>query len=668
MASSSSQHLVRRLCALATGVSALALALPLGAQDTPAPNAFPNPLDSILRQQAQPKPIAPQPQVRRGRDGKLRPVPTRTNTTNTRPDLAARSQALLQPLHDNQAAGSQGVVKVQTTPLPFGSKGERVAIAFGRGEYQPPVGERVQPSLLQLAQQRITQKTHAANAVQPRPAVYALLLINGRMDAQLKQTLSGMGVELFGFYPHTAFQARIPAVALEQVAALPQVRWIGQPSRINKLQPELEAVINGKAFDKRALVSKAVNEPLYPVNFALFAPDTDSAIRDIIHDQGGKINYYSATISVVQADVTRDALERILAMDAVLYAELLPVHTAFHTQSMASINADWLWGNYDPLPAGSAGQVRVGLTDTGFHSAHTDFANVVGNTRGLSFVGDDIWTDAHGHGTHVSGTILGRGAGNYRYRGVAAGLTNTGNSNPDFLVGQVFNSTGHSVGTSVSQGFDYMNGVTVANRIRNLFNYSGGSAGTNLVGTDSDSRQIDAIFQNNVLPVIAAGNSGSGAGTISAPGVAKGAFTVGSINDNDVPAGSGLTPTITDDISSFSSRGPTGDFRIKPDVVAPGRYIDSVKTGTTSDYTYDWSGTSMATPHVTGLAAGMIGHYNMPAWGTKATMIATAINLGLASSAQGRGKVDALLAHYWIDGGWAYQLEQHRRDRRSGLL
>ncbi|MCS6776126.1 MAG: dockerin type I domain-containing protein, partial [Chthonomonadaceae bacterium] len=61
----------------------------------------------------------------------------------------------------------------------------------------------------------------------------------------------------------------------------------------------------------------------------------------------------------------------------------------------------------------------------------------------------------------------------------------------------------------------------------------------------------------------------------------------------------------------------------------------------------------MAAPHVAGLAAGMIGHYNMPAWATKATIIATAYDTGWGRNNAGWGKVDTLLAHYAINGGWS---------------
>ncbi len=98
-----------------------------------------------------------------------------------------------------------------------------------------------------------------------------------------------------------------------------------------------------------------------------------------------------------------------------------------------------------------------------------------------------------------------------------------------------------------------------------------------------------------VIPVVAAGNDGSGGGSISSPANAQQAITVGASTEGDNgPA---------DVIASFSSTGPTPvSLQLKPDVTAPGvDILSSLPHNTWS--AHDWSGTSMATPHVSGAAA-----------------------------------------------------------------
>jgi uncharacterized repeat protein (TIGR01451 family) len=100
-----------------------------------------------------------------------------------------------------------------------------------------------------------------------------------------------------------------------------------------------------------------------------------------------------------------------------------------------------------------------------------------------------------------------------------------------------------------------------------------------------------ALRDAGIMVIAAAGNSGSGCGSVQlAPATLDQAFTIGATNSGDVIAG-------------FSSRGPsilTG--RLKPDVVAPGVSVRSALAGSTTSYG-SLSGTSMATPHVAGVAA-----------------------------------------------------------------
>jgi subtilisin family serine protease len=121
-------------------------------------------------------------------------------------------------------------------------------------------------------------------------------------------------------------------------------------------------------------------------------------------------------------------------------------------------------------------------------------------------------------------------------------------------------------------------------------------------------KAIDDAAAAGVVPVIAAGNDfdEAGRGSVGSPGNAPDAISVAASTEGDSgPA---------DEIASFSSSGPTPvSLLMKPDLTAPGVDILSSlppKDGTWSDH--DWSGTSMAAPHVAGAAAVL--HQRHPSW------------------------------------------------------
>ncbi|MEU0877061.1 S8 family serine peptidase [Lentzea sp. NPDC005914] len=271
--------------------------------------------------------------------------------------------------------------------------------------------------------------------------------------------------------------------------------------------------------------------------------------------------------------------------------------------------------------AGFTGKgVTVADLDSGYDPAHPDFQGVVvGHKDFLTDGGASV--DQHGHGSHTASIIAGSGAASAgKYRGVA----------PDakLLVGKVCDASGSCPNSAIIEGMEW-----AASNGARVVNLSLGGGATD--GTDPMSQAVNSLTaQTGTLFVIAAGNSGA-AGTVASPGAADAALTVGSV-------------TKADALSSFSSRGPrVGDGAIKPDIAAPGSAIVAARAagtsmGTPVDANYTTaSGTSMATPHVTGAAAVLAQQH--PEWKAsqlKAALMAASKPLNLSVYAQGAGRLD----------------------------
>ncbi len=122
------------------------------------------------------------------------------------------------------------------------------------------------------------------------------------------------------------------------------------------------------------------------------------------------------------------------------------------------------------------------------------------------------------------------------------------------------------------------------------------SIGGTATSYDPIAQMADYLVDNGIVVVIAAGNSGPDFYTVESPGISHKAITVGA-----------ATKAWT--LAYFSSKGPSPvDFYVKPDVVAPGMAVSSSVNVTMAlfgaEFPYEaWAGTSMATPHVSGLAA-----------------------------------------------------------------
>jgi len=298
----------------------------------------------------------------------------------------------------------------------------------------------------------------------------------------------------------------------------------------------------------------------------------------------------------------------------------LPVHTCLNT-SVPKISVPRVWSE-----AGLRGQgIKVAVVDTGLDDSHPDFAGRVMAMK--SFVSDSA-RDDNGHGTHVAGTIAGSGAkSGGKYVGVAPEAT--------LYIAKVLRANGSGSMSSVMAGIEW----AVLEQGVQIINLSLGGSGP-CDGTDALSTLVDeAVRQAGVVVCVAAGNEGPEERTVGSPGCARYVITVGAMTDNDV-------------IARFSSRGPTADGRTKPDIVFPGVGVIApqaagTRLGTVIEDGYVASdGTSMATPHASGVAALMLqANPQLTAEQVKTLMLAGAVSIGARPNEQGVGRGDAYLAY-----------------------
>ena len=266
--------------------------------------------------------------------------------------------------------------------------------------------------------------------------------------------------------------------------------------------------------------------------------------------------------------------------------------------------------------AGYTGKgVKVAVLDSGIDSTHPDLAGQV--IASENFTADPL-DDVAGHGTHVASTIAGKGVDGYR--GVA----------PDakLLNGKVCDAYGDCAESSVLAGLDW----AVAQHAT-VVNLSLGGPGPD--GIDPLEEAVNRLSQQTgTLFVVAAGNM-PGKETVGSPGTAEAALTVGAIDREE-------------HLADFSSEGPGPDGAIKPDITAPGVGIVAAKSAASTpqepvgDKYARMSGTSMATPHVTGAAALLVQqHADWKAPELKSALMAAAKPAAdLTAYQQGAGRVD----------------------------
>ena len=340
-------------------------------------------------------------------------------------------------------------------------------------------------------------------------------------------------------------------------------------------------------------------------------------------------------------------------------------YEAILDESVPMIGAPEVWALSDNLgrPLDGTGTV-VAVIDTGVDYTHPDLGGCLGEqckvVGGYDFINEDSDPmDDHGHGTHVASTVAGI---NDRYLGVAPGagimaykVLDSGGSGGLIGIARAIEASlcGNKYNFTIEGDEAYLGGCNgdYSDHVDVISMSLGGSGDPD----DGLSRIVDRASSLGVISSIAAGNSGPEADTIGSPGTARTAVTVAAACKIE-QIGNHPQCLRGEPIADFSSRGPliwNGEDLRKPDISAPGVGICAARLpgltlpnpvyglcgeGETHIYL---SGTSMATPHVSGALAIIRQAFpELAPFEIKDAMKNSAIDLGMDYDLQGAGLIN----------------------------
>ncbi len=459
--------------------------------------------------------------------------------------------------------------------------------------------------------------------------------------AEWKNAVEQTGARLYDYIPDYAFIARMDAATAQRVRALPMVRWVGYYHPAYRLAADLAPV----------------NTETITVTVKTLPKADLTALAQRITTWGGAVHRQTITALAGYVRVTLPAtrLEGLARQDEVLWVEPYFDMVLYNDESGgdimrgAQVRTDLgLYGAGQIVAVADSG-LDVGTTGAGMSA---DFAGRIVDGQAICTHlrgGRTTWNDFDGHGTHVVGSVLGSGVlsgsepANHQYADSFAGVAPEAhlvfqavdNSPDDY---GILECISEDLYTDIFQPA-YLQGARIHT------NSWGGPTGGTMAdpeygGYDDFAQIVDDIAWRypEMLILYAAGNAGIDrdrngvvdADSISSPGTAKNVLTVGATESERPhdfavawrqgwpesfpadPVASDMIANNRRGMAAFSSRGPTDDGRIKPDVVAPGTAIISARShdplagvswGRYDEHYVYMGGTSMSTPLTAGAAA-----------------------------------------------------------------
>ncbi len=444
----------------------------------------------------------------------------------------------------------------------------------------------------------------------------------GPIAENWRPTLERSGVEVMHYIPNYAYRVRMTPETARDVEDLHFVDWVGVYQPEYKLQQGLRpglievGIIPGAEMD--TFLSLRDNTIILSYSDTRIVSLIDS--MDVIH-QIANMNDVEYISEYIEPELHAEIDSQIIGGGAWIMDDDNDPSTPYREYGD--------YGAYINQIGYDGAGVVVAIADTGLgdgttpNAGHPDFTGRVIGGHGFGTASQ--WQDGHGHGTHCAGSVAGDtyGGTGLQYAGHGPYYVSQGLAYESDLYGvKIFSDGGSWIGPG-----DYFDILEVAKQNADAYVHSNswGSASSGSYGAhdhayDAAARDSDRDAPGNqpMVITVSAGNSGSGQQTTGSPGNAKNVITVGAAESYMPDAGSygndytsGNNP---DNIVGFSSRGWTGDNRVKPDVVATGRAVLATSTPNVAgsnlyglyseDSRYEWcDGTSMSNPAAAGAAA-----------------------------------------------------------------
>jgi serine protease AprX len=361
-----------------------------------------------------------------------------------------------------------------------------------------------------------------------------------------------------------------------------------------------------------------------------------TSLQNPLTDLGYQIKNYCESIHTFSLALTISSLSKLFTLKEIKKIYLDRKVKAHLDISTPTTRANQIWS------FGNQGEgVTIAIIDTGI-APHPDlgsriiaFHDVI-NKKAQPY-------DDNGHGTHCAGCAAGNGSkSNGKYKGSAPKAS---------LVGvKVLNQFGEGRISDLIAGVDWCIQQHEKYNIR-ILSLSLGSE-TNSSSLDDPLCQIvEQAWNKGLVVVAAAGNNGPKEQSITTPGISPQIITVGATNTKRT------AQREDDQIATFSSRGPTPDGWIKPDIVAPGHEIISLRSkgsfldllmfyNRVGSHYFSLSGTSMATPIVAGIVALLLEKKpELTPDEVKDILLNHTYPLDEPEHAAGKGLVDAITAY-----------------------